>query len=58
MKKDIVGMKVHIKDKESMHFGGWGRVVLFDGEYYHVAMFEDNDCVCIFSRDALKVAKY
>lgn len=57
MKKDLIGKKVHIKDKESFHYNGWGRVVDFDGEYYHVAMFEDKDSVCIFNRKSLKVEK-
>ncbi len=35
----------------------WGKVIDFDGEYYHVAIFDDMNCVLIFERDEIKICK-
>lgn len=43
--------------KSGFHRGDWGVVKLYDGEYYHVAMFGDPDDCPIFDRDELKVRK-
>lgn len=54
----LIGRKVDIIDKDSMHYGGWGRVIYFDGDDYHVAMYEGKDDVCVFNRRDLKITKY
>lgn len=54
----LIGRKVDIVDKDSVHYGDWGRVLDFDGDNYHVAMMEDKDFVCVFSRRDLKITKY
>lgn len=51
-----VGTKVDIKSPESMYNGEWGIVKLFDGDYYHVAIANGNDCP-IFERNELRVPK-
>jgi len=50
------GKVVVIKSPESMYNGEWGVVKYFDGEYYHVAIANGNDCP-IFDRNELKVPK-
>ena len=53
----LMGKKVHIKSKDSFHDGGWGTIVGFDGDQYHVAMYDGKDDVCVFSRDEFKIKK-
>jgi hypothetical protein len=52
-----IGRKVNIIDKESMYYSEWGTVQAFDGEYYHVAIANDTDCVPIFLKDQLEFSK-
>lgn len=35
----------------------WGKVIDFDGEYYHVAIFDDMDSVLIFERSEISVPR-
>ena len=46
-----VGTRVEIKT--GMYRGEWGTVRYYDGEYYHVALWDGNDCP-IFERSELK----
>ena len=51
-----VGTKVYIKSPSSWHDGEWGVVRYFDGEEYHVAIANGDDCP-VFERRELKVMK-
>lgn len=57
VKNPLVGKKVNIKSKDSFHNGGWGTIIDFDWDNYHVAMYDGKNDVCIFSRDEIKVIK-
>lgn len=54
---NMIGRKVNIKSRDSFHDGGWGTVRYFDGERFHVAMYNGKDDVCVFSKDEIKIAK-
>lgn len=49
------GTKVIIKTGDLK--GEWGVVKMFDGEYYHVAPWNDSKQALIFERSELKVMK-
>lgn len=51
-----IGTKVYIKSPNSWHNGEWGVVKYFDGEEYHVAIANGNDCP-VFERKELQVMK-
>lgn len=51
-----IGAKVYIKSPDSWCNGEWGIIKYFDGDYYHVAIANGDDCP-IFDRKELKVAK-
>ena len=54
MKKQLEnGTVVNIKGRT----GEWGRVIDFDGEYYHVAFCDDKQNVLIFERSELRVSR-
>lgn len=57
MKSNLIGRQVTITDRESFHYGDWGTIIDFDGEYYYVAMFGDASDAPIFSRNEFKVKK-
>lgn len=54
---DLVGKKVTIKCKESMYNGAWGVIKHFDGEYYHIAMWNGNEELLVFERNEFKVER-
>ena len=58
MKSSLIGKKVTITDELSIHYGDWGVIVDFDGDYYYVAMFGDESDVPVFLRDEFKVSRY
>ena len=39
----VIGKTVNIKCKDSIYHGEWGIVKYFDGEYYHIAIANDNN---------------
>lgn len=51
-----VGTKVYIKAPGSWCDGEWGIVKYFDGDNYHVAIANGNDCP-IFERRELRIMK-
>lgn len=51
-----VGTVVDIKSPDSCYNGEWGVVRYFDGDSYHVALWDGNDCP-IFDRKELKVRR-
>lgn len=53
MSKNI-GKKCMIIDKESIYYDEWGIIKLYDGEYYHVAIANENSTV-IFERRQIKI---
>ena len=57
MSSNIIGKKVTITDNLSVFFKDWGIVKDFDGEYYHIAIFNDSYVMPIFTRDEFKIDK-
>jgi hypothetical protein len=57
MAQNLIGKEVKIIDRESFHYGDWGTVVDFDGEYYYIAIFGDVNDAPIFTRNQFKVSK-
>ena len=51
-----IGTKVYIKSPNSWYNGEWGIVKYFDGDDYHVAIANGDDCP-IFERRELRVVK-
>ena len=51
-----VGTKVYIKSPNSWYNGEWCIVKYFDGDDYHVAIANGQDCP-VFERRELKIAK-
>lgn len=52
----LIGRKADIVAKDSWFCGDWGTIVAFDGEHYHIALF-DGDDAAIFSRNEFRVRK-
>ena len=57
MESRLIDKEVTITNKDSWHYGDWGIIKSFDGEYYEVAMFGDENDMPIFSRDEFKVKR-
>lgn len=53
----MIGREVYINDKESIHYKDWGVIVDYDGEYYHVAIFNDKSHTVIFERNQLYIPR-
>ena len=54
---NMIGRRVYIKNQDSIHFNDWGIVVGYDGEYYHVAIYNDKNHVVIFKRNELHIPR-
>ena len=53
----LIGKEAKITNKDSWWFEQYGIIKGFDGEYYHIAMTGDDNCVCIFERSEFKVRR-
>lgn len=53
---DMTGKIVDITAKESWAYGEWGVIKYFDGEFYHVAIANDESTL-VFSRNEFKVRR-
>lgn len=53
----LIGKKVYIPNENGQHWGDWGRVIGYDGEYYHVAFADDKSNVLVFKRQEIRVHK-
>ena len=47
----LIGKKAYITNKESFYYGEWGTTIDFDGEYYYIAIADDNSAVPVFTRN-------
>lgn len=56
-KEDLIGKRVIITDKSSWAYGEWGIVKFFDGEYFHIAPWNDENSQLIFERRDFKVTR-
>ena len=57
-KSKLIGSTAFIKDNiESIHAGGWGKIVAFDGTEYHIAMYEDESDCCVFTRNEFVIRR-
>lgn len=54
----LIGKRVYIPNEEGKHYGDWGRVIGYDGEYYHIAFADDKSNVLIFKRSEFHICKY
>lgn len=50
----LVGREVRIIARASWAYGEWGRIVHYDGQNYHVALW-DGEHALVFSRKEIKV---
>ncbi len=50
----LVGREVRIIARSSWAYGEWGRIVHYDGQNYHVALY-DGEQALVFSRNEIKV---
>lgn len=58
MESKLIGKKVIITAKDSWAFDQWGAVKMFDGDYYHIAIYNDPEGpVLIFTRDEFRVPR-
>ncbi len=56
-KSKLIGKKANIKDdSDSMYAGEWGIIKYFDGDYFHIAMWNGNE-EPVFSRNEFVVPK-
>lgn len=53
----LIGKTVEITNRESWVCGSWGRIVAFDGELYHVEMFDGDGSALVFERNEFKVPR-
>jgi hypothetical protein len=53
----LVEKEAKITNKDSWWFEQYGIIKGFDGEYYHIAMTGNDDCVCTFERSEFKVRR-
>lgn len=53
----LIGKQVEIKNRDSWCCGDWGTVKDFDGEYYHIAIFNDDRTILVFARNEFKVRR-
>lgn len=53
----LIGRRVYIPDDRGNHFGDWGIVVGYDGEYYHIAFAGDKSNTLIFTRSEIHVVR-
>ena len=53
----LIGKKAYITDKESLHYNDYGTIQYFDGECYHIAIFNDADYMPIFNRNQFLVKR-
>lgn len=52
---DLVGFTVQVRNKLRSEHGSWGKIFVFDGMQYHVAMREDVDNILFLDRDEFRV---
>ncbi len=57
MESKLIGKEVTITTKDSWAFGEWGIVRMFDGEYYHIAPWNDEKISLVFTRDEFRVKR-
>ena len=51
----LVGREVRIVARSSWACGEWGRIVHYDGQNYHIALWDDAQPLLVFSRKEIKV---
>ena len=54
---NYIGREATVKARDSFHYGDWGIIVDFDGDYFHIAIFGDDKDVCVFARDEIKIER-
>ena len=54
---NLIGREVIITTRDSWAFDQWGTVRMFDGEYYHIAIYNDPVTTLIFTRDEFRVPR-
>lgn len=54
---DLLGKKVIITNKEHTDYQNWEIIKAYDGEYFHVAMNNDDRACLVFARDEFKVKR-
>lgn len=55
--KNLVGKISYIKDRESIFFGEWGRIIAHDEDGYYIAIADGKDSVPVFDRNQFTVRR-
>ena len=53
----LIGKIANIPSFDGKFYGDWGRIIAFDGEYYHIAFADDRNDVQIFTRDEIRIPR-
>lgn len=57
MKSKLIGREVTITSKDSWAYGEWGIIKFYDGEDYHIALYNDDKMALVFSRNEFRVKR-
>ena len=53
----LIGKIANIPSFDGKFNCDWGRIIAFDGEYYHIAFADDRNDVQIFTRDEIRIPR-
>lgn len=54
---NLIGKKVIITSRDSWVYDQWGTIIDFDGDSYHIALYDDKNLVLVFYRDEFRVPR-
>ena len=57
MESNLIEKIAYIKNKESIFYKEWGVIKYFDGDYYHIAIANDNKVANIFDRKEFTIRR-
>jgi len=53
---ELIGKEATITDKNSIYYGEWGIIRHFDGDRFHIAMWNGNEEM-VFDRNEFKIRR-
>lgn len=57
MESKLIGKKVYITAKDSWACGEWGIIKMFDGDYYHIAIANEENMDLVFTRNEFRLPR-
>lgn len=54
---NLINSTVIVKDKDSIYYNEWGRIIYIDDDLYYVAIADGKDSIPVFERSQLKIKK-